>query len=72
MAEQQTLVHLTHQPKDSAVALVACITTQTQYRMSGVTKNHPNYQLTGDPRAVTCPMCKQTEVYKKILDQLPR
>lgn len=29
---------------------------------------HPGYQRTNEPRAVTCPMCKQTAVYKVAME----
>ncbi len=53
----QILVHFTY--KLGNKDLVACIDNKTEYKINGTTFNHPGYHLSGDIRAVTCPVCKK-------------
>jgi hypothetical protein len=58
-----TLVHLvfpTKQPPNGDDWRIACMPNMTEFYQ---TASHPNYQHTPDPRAVTCPQCKQTAVF---------
>ena len=65
-----TFVHLTY--TSNGKALAACLGDGTQYKISGVTHRHPGFQLTGDPRAVTCPDCKKSKVFQEVESRLPR
>ncbi len=57
----QTLAHLIHNP--NGTWLLAC-------NGSTMGPNH-GFHCSGDPRAVTCPVCKKTEVFKQTMDKLP-
>lgn len=70
MNPTQTLIHLTYDGTSTNV--VACIGEGTQYRVNGAVLSHPGYQLTGDPRAVTCPACRKTKVFQDIQSKFPR
>lgn len=66
----QTTVHLTYEL--SGKWLTAC-SDGTEYRVSGVVQNHANGSMvSGDPRAVNCLACKKTEIFNKMMSQLPR
>lgn len=39
---------------------VACLPNMAELHQ---TQHHPNYQRSGEPRAVTCPACKRTDAY---------
>lgn len=76
-----TLIHFTHEmllPPMEGDGLplvqerIACMPNMTEFH---ATKHHPNYQRSNDTRAVTCPACKKSEVYreaKKSLDASTR
>lgn len=43
---------------------IACMPSVTDFRMS---PHHPNYLRSDDVRAVTCHMCKSTDIFKRML-----
>jgi hypothetical protein len=58
-------VHLTFLPRgldEGGVWLIACMPNITDFR---TTSHHPNYLRSDDPRAVTCPACKNTTTFKE-------
>lgn len=60
----QTLVHLHYEASPGTMA-VACLQNNTiQYEIMGARLSHPSYQLSGEPRAVTCPLCKKSSVFR--------
>lgn len=61
-----TLIHYVHQVDPERIA---CMPHMTEFHL---TPYHPNYQRSNEPRAVTCPSCKMTEVYKKANSQVAR
>ena len=40
---------------------IACMPNMTEF---GSTMYHPHVMRTNEPRAVTCPQCRKTEVFK--------
>lgn len=71
MSPSYILVHLTYNIDGKPA--VACIGSSTiQYDIMGAKLSHPGYQCSGDPRAVTCPSCKTTEVFRETLARLPK
>ena len=55
-----TLIHLAY-PISATEWRIACMPGMTEFHQ---TPHHPNYQRTNDTRAITCPGCKATAVYK--------
>jgi hypothetical protein len=53
-----TLVHFVFQEDPERIA---CVPNMVEFHS---TQYHPNYQRTNDPRAVTCPQCMETGMYK--------
>jgi hypothetical protein len=56
--ERVTLIHFVFQTEPERIA---CMPNMTEFHQ---TQYHPNYQRSNDHRAVTCPQCKKTEVFK--------
>lgn len=54
-----TLIHFVFQVDPERVA---CMPNMAEFHS---TPYHPNYQRTNESRAVTCPQCKRTEVFKQ-------
>ncbi len=38
----------------------------------GTTLQQFNHQMTGEPRAVNCEMCKKTNVFKVAMEKIPK
>ena len=59
-----TLIHFVFPVSDQSPTewRIACMPKMTEFHL---TPFHPNYQRTDDPRAVTCPACKKTDMYEK-------
>jgi len=67
-----TLIHLTYSvaKQDFSENVVeetpwriACMPNMREFH---TTPYHPAYQRTDDPRAVTCPACKETDVFNQL------
>lgn len=63
-----TLIHFVYPTSDASPPdwRIACMPNMVEFHS---TPYHPNYQRSDDPRAVSCPACKRTEVYKKSRDR---
>jgi hypothetical protein len=46
---------------------IACMPGVTEFHQ---TPHHPNYQMTNDTRATTCPSCKRTAPFKRAQEAL--
>lgn len=61
------LVHLTYLPDTpNASWCIACMPGVENFKAS---TQYPNYQRTGDTRAVTCLACKTTTIFKQAQDK---
>lgn len=59
-------VHLTYKPNgldEGTDWAIACMPGITNFRTQA---HHPNYLRSNDTRAVTCPKCKNTNIYKEV------
>jgi hypothetical protein len=66
-----TLVHFTYlaakedfsENEEGEPWRIACMPKMREFH---ATPYHPNYQRTNEPKAVTCPACKETNIYKQM------
>lgn len=59
-------IHLTYKPNgldEGAAWLIACMPDVTDFKTSSY---QPNYLRSNDTRAVTCPECKKTTIFKEV------
>lgn len=59
-SDGKALVHYVFQVNPERIA---CMPNLTEFH---TTVQHPNVPRTNEHRAVTCPMCKATEHYKRV------
>lgn len=59
-----TLIHLVYALSDESPPdyRIACMPNMLEFH---ATPYHPAFHRSNDARAVTCPACKRTEIYKK-------
>ena len=56
------MIHLTYKP-DNSDWRIACMPNVTDFKTATF---QPNYLRSNDTRAVTCPRCKATSVFKEV------
>ena len=56
-----TIIHYVFQVDPERIA---CMPNMNEFHATGY---HPNYQRTNEARAVTCPACKKTDLYKRVI-----
>lgn len=57
-----TLIHFTYTVGLGEDWRIACMPNMTEFHQ---TPYHPNYQRSNDTRAVTCPACIKTSIFKE-------